>query len=89
MYYNYKEFTQAHPEMNQGLSPYQYAQLVELKLNNALLLLNNPDLMRQLGVNYEAMISEAHNLLSISSIINVPKVVPENDRGRIRTSLGL
>lgn len=56
---------------NTALQQNSYAQYVETRLNNRLMLLSNPDLMRALELDKHSVLSEARRLVNISERVDL------------------
>ncbi len=67
------------PEINRkentNLGRGGYIQYVETRLNNRILLLNNPDLMYELGLKRESVLAEIKKLVDISNCIDISTFV--------------
>lgn len=58
----------------------EYLYYVEARLNNRLMLLNNPVLAEQLGLDMQDLLIETQKLIAISNYIEIPNVVEENEK---------
>lgn len=69
-------------KMNTDLGEDGYIQYIETRLNNRLLLLSNPELMRQLGLDRKSVVGEAKALLNISDYIEIPEIIAKSELQR-------
>ena len=67
-----------------GYNPYNlneiYACFIQGKINTNLMLLSNPDLIRQFDLDYDDIVAETKKLIKISKYIEIPDFVEEKRR---------
>lgn len=54
-----------------------YITFVQSRINTNLMLINNPNLIEQFGLNFNEIVEETKRLLKISSYVKIPDTVPE------------
>lgn len=60
-----------------------YICFIQSRINTNLLLINNPNLIEQFGLNLDEIVNETKKLFEISSYIKIPDTVPERKNRKI------
>ena len=86
--YNREEFYRLNdglPHEGWGDSAFNYANYIQFRLNNNLLLLSDPKLASELGISREVLLRETRKLYYLSSLVEIPEIVDETQkRGFLR-----
>ena len=55
----------------------EYVTFVQSRINTNLLLMSNPNLIKELGLDYEKILEETRNLFQVASYVEIPDPVKE------------